>query len=74
MKIYFGAFVGAIFLMLFVGVLAEGLVWMIFDFFHASKKVTLGAEIVTFLPLLVGFGFMLRHTLRVERDLAELGY
>lgn len=74
MKIYLGAFVGALFLMLIAGLLTEGLVWLVFDFFHASKKVIMGAELVMLLPLIVAFGFMFRHTLGVERELAEQGY
>ncbi len=74
MKIYFGAFVGALFLMLFVGIIAESFVWMAFDFFHASKTVLITAEGVMVLPLLVMFAFVFRHTLKIERDLAEQGY
>ncbi len=74
MKIYLGAFVGALFLMSFVAILTESLVWIVFDFFHASKTVLLTAESVVLLPLLVMFVFVFRHTLGVEKDLAQQGY
>ena len=74
MKIYCGAFFSALFLMLFAGIFAEGLVWMVFDVFHASKTVLLTAESIMLLPLLIMFGFVFRHTLDVERDLAAQGY
>lgn len=74
MKIYFGAFVSALFLILFVGVFAEGLVWIIFDFFKASKTILVTAESLMLLPLLILFGFLFRYTLGVERELAEQGY
>jgi len=74
MKIYFGAFVGALFLTLMAGVFAEGLVWIILTAFHASKTVLLAGETLMLLPLVVMFGFVFRSTLETERELAAQGY
>jgi len=74
MKIYFGAFVGALFLMLIAGVFAEGLVWMVLTAFHASKNILTVGEVLMLLPLFVAFVFVFRSTLETERELAEQGY
>jgi len=74
MKIYIGAFVSALLLMLLAGVFVEGAVWMLFTAFHASTTILLTAETIMLLPLLVMFGFVFRATLVTERELAEAGY
>ena len=74
MKIYIGAFVSALFLMLLAGVFTEGLVWMILSAFQASKTILLTAEIIMLVPLLVMFGFVFKSTLSTERELAADGY
>lgn len=74
MKIYIGAFISALLLILLIGVFAEGAVWMIFTSFHASNTVLLTAETIVMFPLLVVFGFIFRGTLATERELAEAGY
>lgn len=74
MKIYFGAFVAALFLMLLGGLFVEGLVWIILTAFHASKTVLMAGEVIMLLPLFVAFVFIFRSTLETERELAEQGY
>lgn len=74
MKTYFGAFVGALFLMLLVSVFAEGIVWITLTAFHASKTVLMAGEIIMLPPLFIAFIFVFRSTLETERELSEQGY
>lgn len=71
MKIYISAFIGALFLMLIMSIFVEGLVWIILQFFHASKSVILTTEGVILMPLLAVFIFVFRSALATERELAE---
>lgn len=67
--IYLNALVGTLFLTLEVGVILEGLTWMIMDALHASRTVLLSGELVMLLPLVVLFYFVFKNALAAEKNI-----
>ena len=71
-KVYFGAFVGTLFLTIMAGVAEEAVTWGVLELFGAPQKLELIVGLIALLPVAAFFVWYFPQVVEVEKELAGI--